>query len=809
MSSTAKKTVNKQKKGDTKVPKSKTPSRTIAAIKVQQEKIKKQELELERIKQEELVFIEERLRLEREEAELKKQEEEIRKQSILLRKEKQGLKLKESEEKKREQERMDMMKKYGMTNIPRSVTLRPSIKYKKPKKTIPKPHEMSDSLESPITNRAISSIHPVVEFVPISWDDEIMPNDKNDVVIGSQDELVEQNCETISDFPTGLTTAEIVNIVDNNEIVTNGYRSPICCVFGHVDSGKTTLLDTIRGTTMQTKEAGNITQQIGTTFIPISEITNESKLPGILVVDTPGHEAFINIRKKGSSISDIAIVVIDILKGLEPQTMESIKLLKLNRIPFVVAVNKCDRLVKYNPKIPINGGIFEHFNNQPDDTKTHMFRMINNIKGQFYGEDINVELANVNDDFKRVISMIPISAKNKLGIVDLLEFVVNLIETRAAATLILKDEVECTVLDVKNLKGLGIVLDCVLINGKLEVGDTIMLLDRFGQTITTKIKILKVPIGMRELQERVECTQEKIVVASKGVRIVPTCAPDVIAGYNLILIRNDGDIVEGELILNNLWESVRTNLNHEGRGVRLHCPNISSMEAVVSLLVNKNIPISNIKIGPVHKKDLMEVVAANSDSNEDMWSINPYCCILAFSVTIADELVNNSVGAKIIESDIIYSLIDKYEAYKKTFIKNAITALKNVIVYPAILQIIDEHHIFHISKPIIIGVKFKGKINIGQPINVLTENGAVLKLGNITNIKNKKGDDLLEAFNDEVSVAMMPSMGSKIYSAKIDFDWKDEFSSNIDYRSAKFIETYDNDFYKENIDIIQRILQQQ
>src|SRR5436309_29733 len=131
-------------------------------------------------------------------------------------------------------------------------------------------------------------------------------------------------------------------------------RQPVVVVLGHVDSGKTSLLDKIRGTAVQAREVGGITQHIGASYFPIEtikEITGplyaklakaETPIPGLLVIDTPGHEVFANLRARGGSAADIAIVVVDVNKGFEAQTIESIEILKKRKVPFVVALNKVD-----------------------------------------------------------------------------------------------------------------------------------------------------------------------------------------------------------------------------------------------------------------------------------------------------------------------------------------------------------------------------------------------------------------------------------------------------------------------------------
>ena len=124
-------------------------------------------------------------------------------------------------------------------------------------------------------------------------------------------------------------------------------RQPIVTVVGHVDHGKTSLLDRLRKSSVHKGEAGGITQKISFTLFPaenlkiacplIEKSGIRLKIPGFLLIDTPGHAAFTNLRKRGGSLADLAVLVIDINEGIKPQTSEVIQILKHNKTPFILA----------------------------------------------------------------------------------------------------------------------------------------------------------------------------------------------------------------------------------------------------------------------------------------------------------------------------------------------------------------------------------------------------------------------------------------------------------------------------------------
>ncbi|PKA50395.1 Translation initiation factor IF-2, chloroplastic [Apostasia shenzhenica] len=283
-------------------------------------------------------------------------------------------------------------------------------------------------------------------------------------------------------------------------------RSPICCILGHVDTGKTKLLDCIRRTNVQEGEAGGITQQIGATYFPTENIRERTKelkadatlkVPGLLVIDTPGHESFTNLRSRGSSLCDIAVLVVDIMHGLEPQTIESLNLLKSRNTEFIVALNKVDRL--YGWKKCLNAPIRKAMNQQSNDVKNEFNMRLTQIITQFKEQGLNTALYYKNKDLGETFNIVPTSALSGEGIPDLLLLLVQWAQKTMEDKLTYVDEVQCTVLEVKVIEGLGTTIDVVLVNGILHEGDQIVVCGMQGP-IVTNIRALLTPHPMKELR---------------------------------------------------------------------------------------------------------------------------------------------------------------------------------------------------------------------------------------------------------------------------------------------------------------------
>ncbi|GIQ87567.1 hypothetical protein KIPB_009633, partial [Kipferlia bialata] len=312
----------------------------------------------------------------------------------------------------------------------------------------------------------------------------------------SEEEPEEEEEEVVEEeVRTQPRTAEAMELREDQDM-----RSPIVCVLGHVDHGKTKILDCIRQTDVQDKEAGGITQQIGATFFPFDFLQQktkefpkeiEYKTPGLLVIDTPGHESFANLRHRGSSLCDLAILVVDINEGMQPQTKESIELLRNRKTPFVVALNKVDRLLDW--KSEANRPTIRGMKMQSQVTLDDFDRRYANVVAEFASLGINIEMYYKNRDIKHFVSVVPTSAITGEGIPDLLAVVITLTQKALSSRLMYLSECSATVLEVKVTEGWGATIDVILSNGVLHQGDTIVLCGSNGEPIVTKIKCLLTP----------------------------------------------------------------------------------------------------------------------------------------------------------------------------------------------------------------------------------------------------------------------------------------------------------------------------
>jgi translation initiation factor 5B len=482
---------------------------------------------------------------------------------------------------------------------------------------------------------------------------------------------------------------------------TRNIRSPIIAVLGHVDHGKTSLLDAIRGSKVAEKEAGRITQMVGASYLPISSIETtvepirhifktELKIPGLLFIDTPGHEAFSGLRERGGSICDMAILVIDILQGIQPQTIESIQILKEYKTPFVIAANKIDAMDGWEDTG--EASFLAAYNKQRDYVKEAFDDKIYSIMGALSEHGLNAERFDKVKDFTKEFAIIPISAKAKTGIPELLLMISGMSQKYLESSLFVSpnEPVKGTVIEVKELKGLGTTADVIIYDGVLKKGDEMAFIGQDG-IIKTKVRGLLMPnVSSNNPNERYIYVDR--VVAAAGVKIFAPGMEGVIPGSPC----GAAGAVENDL------DSQRKRIMFEKRdheGVFIKADSLGSAEAMIKIMTEQAIPISKVGIGPVSREDLMFAKTMGAKNRF-------FGAVLAFNVRISKEIMSiaDHEGVKIIANDIIYRVIDEYGVWKTEEEARAKESLKSEMPFPAKIRALEEFF-FRVSDPAVFGVE--------------------------------------------------------------------------------------------------------
>jgi translation initiation factor 5B len=494
-------------------------------------------------------------------------------------------------------------------------------------------------------------------------------------------------------------------------------RSPICCILGHVDTGKTKLLDKVRQTNVQEGEAGGITQQIGATYFPVEALEKkvavvnkdgsfEFKVPGLLVIDTPGHESFSNLRSRGSSLCNIAILVVDIMHGLEPQTLESMKLLRDRKTPFIVALNKIDRLFGWK-KID-NNGFGESLAMQNKGCQNEFRDRLEQTKLAFAEQGFNAELFSENKNKAKFVSLVPTSAHTGEGIPDLLKLLVGLTQERMAGSLMYLSEVEATVLEVKVIEGLGTTIDVILSNGVLKEGDRVVLCGTQG-AIATNIRALLTPAEMKELRVKSTYVHNKEVKAAIGVKISADGLDNAVAGSRLLVVGKDDDEEDLEEEVMTDLENLLSRVSKSRRGVSVQASTLGSLEALLEFLKQSKIPVGNVNIGPVFKRDVIQAGTMLEKAKE-------YAIMLCFDVKVDKDAAAyaQDVGVKIFTADIIYHLFDAFTKHMSILAEQRKEESKLLAVFPCVLRPVA---VFNKKDPIVVGVDvIEGNLRLLTPI---------------------------------------------------------------------------------------------
>ncbi len=521
-------------------------------------------------------------------------------------------------------------------------------------------------------------------------------------------------------------------------------RKPIIVVMGHIDAGKTKLLDSIRGTAIAEKEAGFITQHIGATEVPIEIVKKIAgklldkyrfniAIPGLLFIDTPGHEAFTNLRKRGGSIADLAILVVNIEKGVERQTIEAIEILKSYKTPFVVVANKVDLIKGW--QVQAGSSVTDSFEHQHENVLAELDKKTYELVGQLHKHGFVSERFDRIKDFSKEISIIPASVKNKEGIAEILLFLAGLSQRYLGSRLeIAKTEnPKGTVLEVKEEKGIGKTMDVILYEGHLVVGQEIVVGGKSG-AITTKIRALLEPKPIGEMKNQKDMYRNvKEVFAAAGVKIAAPALDEVLAGSPLRANIGNGtkEVME---------ELNRVRIDSEAIGVVVRADTLGSLEALTKLLLDKGVKTRKADVGPVSKRDLME---AHAVALKEFFR----GVVFAFNVPLQPgvEEEAHKMNLRIFSDKVIYKMLEDYFAWVNGETERQKKEKLDSALHPFSIRVL-RNHIFRASKPAVVGVKVEaGKMRTG--IDLLNKGEVIGRVKEMQlNGKNiqeaKKGDEV-------------------------------------------------------------------
>ncbi|MEE2811608.1 MAG: translation initiation factor IF-2 [Candidatus Thermoplasmatota archaeon] len=536
-------------------------------------------------------------------------------------------------------------------------------------------------------------------------------------------------------------------------------RQPIVAVLGHVDHGKTSVLDYIRSlghnrqSSVMAREAGGITQHIGATEVPaklLNELCSplmggkEFLSPGLLFIDTPGHHSFSTLRTRGGSLADIAILVVDIMEGCQPQTLESIRILKQAKTPFVVCANKMDRIHGWRTEHGRSAA--ESMKDQDAQAKGLFDQKFWDLVGQFGELGFNLDLYSRISDFTKDIAMVPCSAKEGEGLQDLLAVTIGLAERFLEEQL--SDVVgatEGTVLELKDERGLGKTLDVILYRGEISKGDEIVIATEAGAKIT-RVRGLFRPRGMSEMRDagdRWDAIDN--VEAAAGLKLAAPDLEGVLAGTTLRVLPEDEELREAAIQATTDESEISIELDDEG--IVIKSDTLGGLEALAFELrsLDSPVPIRSAGIGPVNKRDLRAAENASDPLHRAILAFNT-----SVQVETAEEIEKEDSRVIHIGSDVIYHILDQFDEWSVNRKQELEDEKREQIVYPGKLLILKDH-IFRRSGPAVVGVRILGgRLHIGQ--RLLTLNGT--KVGQVKSIRTGDNSHKEAKQGDEVAVAI-------------------------------------------------------
>ncbi len=537
-------------------------------------------------------------------------------------------------------------------------------------------------------------------------------------------------------------------------------RTPIVAVLGHVDHGKTSLLDKIRGSAVIEGEAGAITQHIGSTEVPLDTVSQvagslvdptEFDLPGLLFIDTPGHHSFTTLRSRGGALADIAILVVDVNDGFQPQTEEAIEILKNTGTPFVVAANKVDTVPGWNPNP--DSPIKPSYEGQSDRVRGEVDEKLYEIIGELSDAGFSSDFYWRVQNFQNNIGVIPVSAETGEGVPDLLTVLMGL------AQRYMKSEMEIdatgpgagTVLEVKEEQGFGTTLDVILYDGTIREDDDIVVGGLQGP-IETEVRALLKPRPLSEIRTEKQFERVGEVSAATGIKIAAPGLEDAMAGAPVRAVRNRE---RGEVIAEVEAELASVQVDTTDEGIVAKADTLGSLEALSNALDEAEIPVMRAEVGDIQPRDV-SVASTVEDEKQRV--------ILGFNVELSNDAERRAdeSNVEIFNHDVIYQLVEDYEQYVEELERAQQEAVFENVIRPARFNVLQDHT-FRQSDPAVVGVEVgSGTLKNNAPVGKW-EGNEMNKVGTVQGIQSQ-GEDVEEArAGERVSVAIDgPTVGRQI-----------------------------------------------
>lgn len=504
-------------------------------------------------------------------------------------------------------------------------------------------------------------------------------------------------------------------------------RQPILSLLGHVDHGKTTLLDRIAGSGRVEQEAGGITQHIGAIEVPRDAVLelcagilrgDQFVVPGILIIDTPGHRSFETLRRRGGALADLAILVIDVNEGVMPQTRESIQILKHEKTPFAVALTKIDLVSGWRkPAGPVR--LTEQLSKCGPEYNRLLDERMYAVAESLDGFGISADRFDRVSDFTRNVGLVPISARSGVGVPELIALLVGLSQRFLKSELALEEGTsEATVLERSDQKGIGPVASVILYRGALRAGDEIVVNGR-TEPFVSRIRGIYRPTPKRKGKGgsgRLVAVPE--VNAAAGVYIAAPGIESSMPGGLLRVARNPTERDETVALL---AHEVAASVPLAESGVQVCADTLGGIEAFAFECSQAQIPIHGAEVGPVHRAMVLRTAAVKDPLHR---------AVLAFNVPVLPDAApeGGTESVKVFSGDVMYRILEQYEKWKAARIEEIAKQRRVEIVHPAKFEVL-RGFVFRSSKPAIVGIKvLAGDLRPG--VRVMLGNGtevAVLK----------------------------------------------------------------------------------